>query len=83
MNKYIVTFGSNHLEELRGKVRPMSVILVLEANDENEAREQVFDSFIGRAFATSYPYSKSIEFQTEYNMVEWTLAELEIQRGLK
>ena len=82
MKKWIVTFGSSHLEELRGKVRPMSVILVIEADTENEARDIVFSSFIGRTFSASYPYSKSIEFQKEYNMVEYTLKQLEEMRDV-
>ena len=76
LKKYIFTFGSNQLPELRHQLNPMDVMLVVEAEDEGEAREKVFESFIGERFCTSYPYSYKEEFIEKYNMYEITLNEL-------
>jgi hypothetical protein len=77
--KTIVTFGSNHLQTVA--VNPMSVILVIEADTELKARQIVFDSFIGKAFCTSYPYEPyAEEFNRDYNMKEYTLEQLEEMR---
>ena len=74
MEKYIFTFGSNQLPELSYKVRPMELMLVIEAEDEYTARREVFESFIGERFCTSYPYEKyAEEFAEEYGMYEITL----------
>ena len=74
--KYIFTFGSNQLPELRHQLNPMDVMLVVEAEDEQIARREVFESFIGERFCTSYPYSYKEEFVENYNMYEATLNEL-------
>jgi len=72
MEKYFATFGSGQLRELRGKVNPMKVALVIEGRDEIEAREKVFGSFVGREFCTTYPIDKlTDDFQT------YTIEELE------
>ena len=76
MKKYIFTFGSNQLPELRHKLNPMDVMLVVEGENEGKAREVVFKSFIGEKFCTSYPYSYKEEFVEKYNMYESTLNEL-------
>jgi hypothetical protein len=76
MNKYIITFGSAHLPDFQ--VNATYVALIIEAEDENAAREVVFAvPGIGARFAFSYPYSKMPEFAEKYNMVEMTLNELE------
>ena len=76
LKKYIFTFGSNHLPELRHQLNPMQVMLVVEAEDEQVSRREVFESFIGERFCTSYPYSYKEEFIEKYNMYEITLNEL-------
>ena len=79
MNKYIFTFGSGQLTEFN--VRPNDVALIIEANNENEARSIVFDyDGIGGKFCTSYPYSCMEQFKNEYNMNEYSLDELESRR---
>lgn len=74
--KTIVTFGSGQLKELSGKIRPNDVALIID-KPEPEARTIVMDSFIGKSFCTTYPYSKMDEFKEKYNMKEYTLEELE------
>ena len=82
MKKFFITFGSGQLEEFN--VNPQHTMLVIEAEDENSARSQVFNSKIGAKFCTSYPYSKAEFFKENYAMVETTLKELlERERGLK
>jgi hypothetical protein len=75
--KFIITFGSSQLDDFN--VRPNSVALIIEAINENEARDQVFNfKGIGERFCTSYPYDKYIdEFINEYNMEEYSLQDLE------
>ena len=81
MNKYIFTFGSGQLTEFN--VRPNDVALIIEANNENEARSIVFDyDGIGDKFCTSYPYSYIDQFKNEYNMKEYSLDELESRRKM-
>ncbi len=77
MNKYAITFGSEQLPELKYKLDPMKVILVIEAPTERDARNIVFDSFIGRAFCTSYPDHWIKKFEDEYNMKQYSLKNLE------
>ena len=77
MDKYIMTFGSGQLPEVSHKVRPLKVMLVIEADSEYEARDIAFKSFVGKKFCTSYPYSKAGEFKDKYNMEEYSLEELE------
>lgn len=75
--KWIFTFGSTHLTALEGKVRPLKVMLIVEAENERQARTTVFNSIIGDKFCTSYPYDKYAErFKREYNMGEYTLEQL-------
>jgi len=75
MNKYIFTFGSNQLKGLG--ISPMSLMLVIEAPTEHDARQRVFESFIGNKFAFSYDYDKMQEFKDKYGMREISLEELE------
>ena len=70
MNKYIITFGSDQLQELRHIFNPMKVMVVVHAGSEMDARNMVFKSFIGKNFCTSYPYSEAQEFKDKYNMFE-------------
>ena len=58
--KTIITFGSKHLEWLHHRLNPMNVALVVEADNENLARQEVFNSRIGEYFSTSYPYEQYI-----------------------
>ncbi|MCF6244340.1 MAG: hypothetical protein L3J43_04835 [Sulfurovum sp.] len=75
--KTVITFGSNHLSWMHHKLNPMNVALVIDAENENEARSQVLQSRIGENFATSYTYAQYKEaFSTKY-MREFTLGELE------
>ena len=77
MRKFIITFGSGQLPEVRHLLNPADIMLVVEANDEQEARGEVFDSFIGNKFCTSYPHEQfAEEFVEKYNMYEITLNEL-------
>ena len=78
MEKFIFTFGGNQLKEVRHQLNPMDVMLVVEAEDEQEARQEVFNSFIGEIFCTSYPYTYKEEFVADYNMYEVSLRELQI-----
>ena len=81
-SKWIFTFGSGQLPELKTSINPMDVMLVIEAEYEREAREQVFKSFIGPYFCTSYPYEQHVaEFKEKYNMQEFSLKDLNIMRG--
>jgi len=77
MNAYIFTFGSSHLNEISLRVSPMKVMLIIEAESEHEAREIVFDSFIGDRFCTSYPISMQTRFTTLHGMVPYRLRELQ------
>ena len=77
MSKYIITFGSDQLPEVAHKVRPLKVMLVIEADSEYEARDIALKSFVGKKFCTSYPYSKAQEFKDNYNMEEYSMKDLE------
>jgi hypothetical protein len=71
MKKFIFTFGSEQLPEIKHIVNPMDIMLIVEAEAEGLAREKVFNSFIGKNFCTSYPYKKHVnEFKEKYNMFE-------------
>ena len=72
-NKYIFTFGSDHLPELADILRPLKVMLIVEAENELKARDIVFSSFIGDKFCTSYDYEKRHEFRDRFNMAEYDL----------
>ena len=78
--KYVITFGSGQLTEFF--VRPTTVMLVIEAEDENSARQKAFDfSGIGSRFCTSYKYNDvKDEFLNDYGMKEYSLEELEMKR---
>lgn len=80
MQKYVITFGSGQLTEFF--VRPVNVMLVIEAEDENLARRQAFDfPGIGGCFCTSYKYDEvKDEFINRYGMKEYTLSDLEDKR---
>ena len=77
-NKWFFTFGSENLQWMREQgINPMSVMLVVEAENEQEARSMVFGSKIGPYFCTSYPYEKfADEFKEKYRMDEYTLEEI-------
>ena len=86
MNKYIFTFGSNHLPTLNNILRPMQIMLIVTSNNESTARKKVFDSFVGDKFATSYDYSEAQQFKDDYKMFEVEfddLINLEETRQLK
>ncbi len=76
MNKYVITFGSGQLYDFN--VIPNDVMLVIEADNMNEAREKVFDfDGIGGNFCTSYNYDEFVEeFKYEYGMIEYSLSDL-------
>lgn len=78
--KTIITFGNNHL--IQFNVRPLSVMLVIEAESENKARTLALNfNGIGEYFCTSYPYTKyEKEFKEKYNMKEYTFDDLEMLR---
>lgn len=78
--KYVITFGSGQLTEFF--VRPTTVMLVIEAEDEYQARQQAFEfSGIGSRFCTSYEYNDvKDEFLNDYGMKEYSLEELEMKR---
>jgi hypothetical protein len=79
-NKYVITFGSGQLTEFF--VRPTNVMLVIEAEDENSARQKAFDfPGIGSRFCTSYNYEEvKDEFKSKYGMKEFSLEDLESKR---
>lgn len=78
--KYVITFGSGQLTEFF--VRPTNVMLVIEAQDENQARQEAFDfPGIGCRFCTSYKYDEvKDEFMNQYGMKEYSLEDLESKR---
>lgn len=80
MSKYIITFGSGQLEGFN--INASSVMLVIEADSEREAREIVFSyEGIGENFCTSYSYEKYAEkFINGFNMKEYSLEDLEKTR---
>lgn len=75
--KFIITFGSGQLTDF--SVNPLNVMLIIEAKNDNEAREIVFNfDGIGSRFCTSYNYETyKDEFINSYNMKEYTLKDLE------
>lgn len=75
--KTIITFGSGQLTEFF--VRPNDVMLVIEAENQSEARQKAFDfPGIGARFCTSYKYEEvKDKFQKEYGMKEYSLSDLE------
>ena len=77
MKKFVFTFGSGQLLDFY--VRPTTVALVVDAENENEARTKVFKfEGIGSKFFTSYEYEDVIdEFKNLYGMEEFTLSDLE------
>lgn len=78
--KYVITFGSGQLTEFF--VRPTNVMLVIEAEDEDQARQEAFnfDGIEGR-FYTSYKYDEvKDEFMNQYGMKEYSLDDLESLR---
>ncbi len=79
-SRWIITFGSDHLPEIAHKIRPLKIMLIIEAPTEKEARDIVFKSFIGEKFATSYFYSQAERFKEDYNMIEYSLQDLETLR---
>lgn len=78
--KYVITFGSGQLTEFY--VRPTNVMLVIEAEDENSARQEAFDfPGIGGRFCTSYKYEEvKDKFLNNYGMKEYSLEDLETKR---
>ena len=78
--KYVITFGSGQLTEFF--VRPTNVMLVIEADDEDQARQEAFDfDGIGGRFCTSYKYDDvKDEFLNQYGMKEYSLEDLESLR---
>ena len=80
MQKYVITFGSGQLTEFY--VRPTNVMLVIEAENEQEARKEAFDfPGIGGMFCTSYEYDEvKDEFINKYGMKEYSLSDLENKR---
>ena len=75
MNKWIITFGSSHLEGF--DVNPMKVMLVIEAESENEARSVAQKDPFNNAYCSSYNYDEHAErFTKSYHMVEYNLNEL-------
>ena len=81
LTKWIFTFGSGQLPEVSHKVNPMKVMIVIQTENERDARNQIFDSFIGQKFCTSYPYKPfAEEFVSKYNMKAYTLKQIEDMR---
>jgi hypothetical protein len=78
--KYVITFGSGQLTEFF--VRPTNVMLVIEAETENQARQKACNfTGIGSRFCTSYKYDEvKDEFLNRYGMKEYTLEDLETKR---
>lgn len=78
--KTIITFGSGQLTEFF--VRPTNVMLVIEAENENEARQKAFNfPGIGQRFCTSYPYTdETVKEFYGYGMKEYSLLDLENTR---
>ena len=76
MEKYLFTFGSAHLKDF--EVNPQEVLLVVEGEHEHEARAKVFGfKGIEDKFCTSYPGYHEKKKKKRYNMVEFSLEQLE------
>lgn len=75
--KFIITFGSGQLAEFN--VTPNDVSLVIEADNEMEARIKASEiGGVGNRFCSSYPYETASEkFKKEYGMTEYTIEQLE------
>jgi len=79
--KYIITFGTNHLKDFN--IDAAKTALIVEGNDEYEARNQVFNfNGIGDKFCTSYDYSQILKFK-DRGFEEITLEDLEKLRFSK
>lgn len=78
--KTVITFGSGQLTEFF--VRPTNVVLVIEAENESQARNKAFNfPGIGSRFCTSYEYDEvKDEFLNQYGMKEYSLEDLESKR---
>lgn len=78
--KTVITFGSGQLTEFF--VRPTNVMLVIEAENESQARNKAFNfPGIGSRFCTSYEYDEvKDEFLNQYGMKEYSLEDLESKR---
>lgn len=79
MKKFILTFGEDHLKEFN--VRPSEVALTVKAKSGEEAAviaDEVLG--IGNKYFGTYRVSNLGRFKIDYNMVEYTLDELESTR---
>ena len=74
MYKYFATFGSGQLVNFR--VRPNDVILLLEGETENEAREVLHNEPFNGRFAFSYKIEEANRMVEQYGMVKMTIQEL-------
>ena len=68
MSKFIMTFGSNQLKDFN--VVPTNIMLVIEAENETEARKPLFGEPFNGAFCTSYAYSCAKRMKEKYGMKE-------------
>ena len=77
MGKFIITFGSSMLPTFRGN--PMNVMLVIEAETENEARAIIRTTSVENNFCTSYPYTEErVKDFENYGMSEYSLSDLNL-----
>lgn len=75
MTKYFVTFGTGQLENFA--VNAGTVMVVVEADSESEARARFFEEPFNGRFSSSYNYDQlADDFKNRYHMVEYTLEEL-------
>ena len=63
-----MTFGSNQLQNFN--VNASNIMLVIEAENEAEARKPLFGEPFNGAFCTSYAYSCASDFKKRFNMKE-------------
>ena len=74
-NQYVATFGSYHLKDYN--VIPIETIVIVEAKDEDSARDLLIDS-IGIDFCTTYPIDMLTYLQDKYKLKVYTLDELKV-----
>lgn len=78
MTKSIFTFGKDSLPELKGKVNPLTVLLVVEGSDNRSNKDKVYNSFIKAGYTTMFNHKGlSQDDMQRTGFVEYTLEQLE------
>ena len=82
MNKFYITFGSEHLKEfnLPSNIRRTALAIEIEADNEMEARLKIVETCIGTKFCTSYT-EDDIDRLLSFNFYIMDLEELFSYKG--